>query len=122
MIRNQRRDYLHKVTTDIVENQGNIVCLENLKVKNMIENKKTYKNLRKGIIDNSFAEFKQMLEYKAFRVLKVDTYFPSSQLCSKCGSRKKMSLSDRIYRCDKCGLVLDRDLNASLNILTNAVG
>ena len=120
-IKNQRHDYLHKVTTDIVENQGNIVCLEDLKIEEMTSKENGKKNLRKSILDNTFGEFRRMIEYKAFDTLTVNTFYPSSQICSNCGNRKKISLSERIYKCEKCSFEIDRDLNASVNIL-NAAG
>lgn len=79
--------------------------------------------LTKGILDASFREFRNMLEYKVNKVLYVDRYFPSSKLCSKCNNKKlDLKLSDRIYKCDKCGLVMDRDLNSAKLIKLNTVG
>ena len=78
--------------------------------------------LAKAVSDASFAEFRRQLEYKTARtgaVLHViDRWYPSSKTCSKCGRVKaKLSLSERVFHCDGCGLVMDRDLNAAVNIL-----
>jgi len=121
-IRNQRKDLLHKVTSDIIKNHGNIICLEDLSVNSMLE-KKVYKSLKRGIVDASFNKFRVLMEYKANKVLYVDRYFPSSKLCCRCKTKKlDLKLSDRLYDCKNCGLLIDRDLNASINIKLNAVG
>jgi len=120
-IKNQRVDNLHKATTEITKNHG-IICLEDLDVSSMIKKDKPSKfkskSLLKGIIDASFRQFRTMIEYKASKVLFVDRYYPSSKTCSSCNFIKQtLRLSDRIFNCPKCGMHLDRDLNASFNIL-----
>ena len=120
-IKNQRADNLHKVTTEIAKNHG-VICLEDLVVSSMIKkdnsSKFRSKSLVKGIIDASFRQFRSMIEYKASKVLFVDRYYPSSKTCSSCNFIKRtLRLSDRIFNCPKCGLHLDRDLNAAFNIL-----
>jgi putative transposase len=117
-IRNQRNDFLHKNTSSIVNNYD-VICIEDLCASDMMENK----NLSKSIADVSFCEFKRQLEYKSIwygkTLSKIDQWFPSSKLCSSCGNKKKdLTLADRTYQCDVCGLNIDRDLNASINILT----
>ena len=114
-IANQRNDNLHKLSTEIA-NLYDIVCVEDLNMTAI--GNKGFKN-GKATYDNGYGMFLNMLEYKladrgkAF--VKVDKFYPSSQLCSCCGNRKKLELSDRKYICT-CGLEIDRDLNAAINI------
>ena len=114
-IANQRNDNLHKLSTEIA-NQYDVVCVENL---NMIAiGNKGFKN-GKATMDNGYGMFLRMLEYKLSDrgkvLVKIDRFYPSSQLCSCCGNRKKLELSERKYICI-CGLEIDRDLNAAINI------
>ena len=114
-IANQRNDNLHKLSTEIA-NLYDVVCIEDLNM--MAIGNKGFKN-GKATYDNGYGMFLNMLEYKlsdrgkAF--VKVDRFYPSSQLCSCCGSHKKLELSERKYICT-CGLEIDRDLNAAINI------
>ena len=114
-IANQRNDNLHKLSTEIA-NLYDVVCIENLSMTAI--GNKGFKN-GKATYDNGYGMFLNMLEYKlADRgkiLVKVDKFYPSSQLCSCCGNRKKLSLSERKYIC-ACGLEIDRDLNAAINI------
>lgn len=119
-ISNQRKDVLHKFTTFLCSNYS-IINIEGLSAKNMVKNHK----LAQAISDIAIGKFKIQLEYKSKiygNVLNfADRFYPSSKLCSKCGYKKEdLKLSDRIYVCEKCGLKIDRDLNASLNI--NKIG
>ncbi|MFJ5886665.1 RNA-guided endonuclease InsQ/TnpB family protein, partial [Kitasatospora cineracea] len=115
-IADRRRDFLHKLTTRLVrENQT--VVIEDLSVRNMLGNRK----LSRAISDASWSELRSMLEYKAQwygrEVIAVDRWFPSSKLCSACGTiRDKMPLNVREWTC-ACGAVHDRDVNAARNIL-----
>ena len=116
-VRNQRNDYQHKVSRELV-NKYNTICLETLKVKNMVKNKR----LAKSISDVSWNSFVSKLEYKVTEnqgyLVKIDAYYPSSKTCSNCGCIKEsLKLSERTYKCDECGFTIDRDLNASINIL-----
>ncbi|SDM79484.1 RNA-guided endonuclease InsQ/TnpB family protein [Lachnospira pectinoschiza] len=114
-ISNQRLDNLHKKSTEIA-NQYDIVCVESLNMKSM--SNKGFGN-GKATLDNGYGMFLSMLEYKlndrGKYFIKIDKWYPSSQLCSCCGSRKKLTLQERIYKCN-CGLTMDRDLNAAINI------
>ena len=113
---NQRQDSLHKITKWLTETYSEI-SIEDLNVSGMAKNHA----LAKSVMDASFGEFRRQLEYKTARtgsVLHViDRWYPSSKTCSRGGRVKaKLSLSERTYHCDCCGLVMDRDLNAAINI------
>ena len=114
-IANQRNDNLHKLSTEIA-NLYDVVCVEDLNMKAI--GNKGFKN-GKATYDNGYGMFLNMLEYKLSdrgkTLVKVDKFYPSSQLCSCCGNRKKLELSERKYICS-CGLEIDRDLNAAINI------
>ena len=116
-IANHRKDFLHKVSTKLIhENQ--VICLEDLNVKGMMQNHK----LAKAIGDVSWGMFVDFLTYKAEwygrALIKIDRYFPSSKTCNCCGDVKdELKLSERIYHCDSCWATLDRDINAAKNIL-----
>ena len=112
-IRNVKRDAVHKFTTTIAKNHG-VVCCENLCVKGM---GKSVKSIRKAVQNSCMSELRMMLSYKAAHYVEIDRFYPSSKMCSKCGNVKaELGLSERTYRCKACGNVLDRDLNAALNI------
>ena len=119
-IANQRLDSLHKKSTEIA-NQYDIVCVEDLDMKAI--GNKGFGN-GKATFDNSYGIFLNMLEYKLKErgkyFVKVDKWYPSSQICHCCGSVKKLDLKDRVYTCD-CGYTGDRDHNAAINILTEGL-
>ena len=119
-IANQRLDSLHKKSTEIA-NQYDIVCVEDLDMKAI--GNKGFGN-GKVTFDNGYGMFIKMLEYKlADRdkyFVKIDKWYPSSQICHCCGNVKKLSLKDRVYICD-CGYKGDRDINAAINILNEGL-
>ncbi|NEP77763.1 MAG: IS200/IS605 family element transposase accessory protein TnpB [Okeania sp. SIO3B3] len=119
-VANIRHDALHKLTTYLAKNHGS-VSIEDLNVSGMLRNHK----LAKSIADQGFYEFRRQLEYKCewhgSELVVVDRFFPSSKTCSRCGHVQDMPLNLRTYDCQECGLSIDRDLNASIN-LRNAVG
>jgi putative transposase len=114
-ISNIRKDSLHKATSKII-NDNQVIVLEDLKISNMMKNQK----LAQATSDVGYYEFRRQIVYKAKwnerQVIFVDQFFPSSKLCSSCGSKKEdLKLSDRTYKCD-CGMEMDRDLNAAKNL------
>ena len=117
-IANQRNDFLHKVSTQLI-NENQVIVIEDLKVNNMIKNHK----LAKAIADVSWSEFRRMLEYKANwygrEIIVAPSNYASSQLCSGCGNKSSQTkdLSCRTYICPVCGMIMDRDINASKNLL-----
>lgn len=115
--RNQRRGWLHSLTTHLARNYS-VVVLEDLNVKGMLRNH----CLAKAISDASWHEFKRQLEYKMHwaggELIVIDRWFPSSKTCSGCGYiRDTMPLQERVWDCPECGMHLDRDVNAAINIL-----
>ena len=116
-VANQRLDAMHKLTTRLTREYSDI-SIEDLHVSGMVKNR----HLAKSVSDAAFGEFRRQLEYKTARsgaaLHVVDRWYRSSKTCSKCGSVKaKLSLAERTYTCDNCGLTMDRDLNAAINIL-----
>lgn len=116
-INNQRIDFLQKLSTQLIK-EHDIICLETLKVKNMVKNHK----LAKSISDCSWGSFVTMLQYKADwygRIIsKIDSFYSSSKLCSECGFKlDNLTLDTRKWTCPQCGITQDRDINAANNIL-----
>ena len=116
-VTNIRKDYLHKVSTEIIKNHD-VICIEDLTVKNMMKNH----CLAQAMSDVSLGTFYTMLEYKCDwnnkTVVKIDRFFPSSKTCSSCGWIKQdLTLSIRKWTCESCGEIHDRDINAAKNIL-----
>ena len=116
-INNRKNYYLHSVT-NILINDNQVICMEDLNVKGMSKNH----NLAESISEMNFGEFRRMLEYKAKwynrRIIFVDRFYPSSKTCHNCGYiNKQLKLSDRQWVCPNCGKIISRDYNAALNIL-----
>lgn len=114
-IRNSRRDYLHKATTQIVESQD-IICVETLNLKGMVKNSRLSRTLH----DASISEFLSMLDYKSAwygkEFIKIDQWYPSSKLCNTSGYKNDQLGSEKSWWCDGCKSWHDRDQNASANI------
>jgi putative transposase len=110
-----RNNAIHQVTSYLAKNHSRIV-IEDLNVAGLLKNR----SLASAITDCSFGEFRRQLEYKCqfygSQLVIADRFFPSSQLCSGCGHQQKMPLNLRVYDCPECGLLLDRDLNAAINL------
>lgn len=114
---NIRHNYSHQKTTEIIKRKPSFIVVEDLNIAGMMKNK----HLSKAIQKQRFYEFYRQLQYKSewnnIKFIVADRFFPSSKLCSKCGNIKKdLKLNDREYICDCCGVTLDRDYNASLNL------
>jgi putative transposase len=120
-IRRQRDDFLHKTTAQLIA-KAEIVCVEDLSTSGMLKNH----CLAKSVADASMNRFRQFLTYKAYEagvdLVVVSRWYPSSKRCSKCGWIKKdLTLRDRVWTCDACGIKHDRDLNAATNILNEGL-
>ena len=116
-LNNIRTDYLNKTIHSIVKTKPSFIVIEDLNVSGIMKNR----HLSKAVAQQKFFEFKTKLISKCkennIELRVVDRFYPSSKLCHKCGNVKRdLKLSDRTYRCDKCGYVEDRDINASLNL------
>ncbi len=118
-INNRSDDYLHKLSRKLVESKNTSFVVEKLDIRSMVKNH----NLARSINNASWNKFKQLLSYKAesagLKVVEVDARNTSKE-CSKCGAINEVALSDRIYVCCACGLRMDRDINAAINILHRA--
>ena len=113
---NIRHNYLHQVTSEIVNRKPKFIVLEDLNVKGMMKNR----HLAKAVQEQCFYEFYRQIQYKSLwnniDFITADRWFPSSKLCSVCGNIKKdLKLSDRTYICE-CGNIIDRDYQASVNL------
>jgi len=114
---NIRKDFIHKATTKITKTKISKIVVEDLNISGMMKNHK----LAKAIQEQSLYEFKRQLTYKCklnnIELIEADRWFPSSKTCSKCGYKKdKLSLSERIFKCECCEYEIDRDLNAAINL------
>ena len=114
-IANIRNDATHKLTSHLAKNHSQVV-IENLNVAGMLKNH----CLAGAIADSGFGEFRRQLEYKCewygSQLIVIDRFYPSSQLCSRCGNCQPMPLQLRQYDCSNCGISIERDLNAAINI------
>ena len=121
-IANQRKDFLHKLSKSLVTNYD-VIVIEDLKIKNLLKNH----HLANSISSVSWYTFTEMLRYKSLfygkTLIKVDSFFPSSQLCSTCHFKNTnvKNLKVRVWKCPKCGAINDRDVNAAINILNEGL-
>ena len=116
-----RKDAIHKATTAITKQYG-VIGIEDLNVSGMLKNHK----LANAVSDASFSEFHRQLTYKTEwnggQIVQADRFYPSSKTCSACGTKKDvLKLSERVFYCEECGLTLDRDVNAALNLKNTTV-
>ena len=114
---NIRKNHIHQTTTEIVKTKPFQIVMEDLNIKGMMKNK----HLSRAISEQGFYEFIRQIKYKSQRYgikfIQVDRFYPSSKTCSCCGNiKQELKLSDRVYRCEYCGLEIDRDYNASVNL------
>lgn len=116
-ITNIRHNYSHQITTEIIKRKPSFIVVEDLNISGMMKNK----HLSKAIQGQRLYEFYRQIKYKAewnnIKLIVADRYYPSSKICSNCGSyNKELKLSYRNYICKECGITLDRDINASMNL------
>lgn len=119
-IANQRQDFTHKLSRQLVED-SQLIAIEDLNIKGMVKNHK----LAKSISDSGWSEFVRQLKYKGewygCHIEQIDRFFPSSKRCFHCGYiNQDLTLSDRLWTCPECACVIDRDINAALNVLNFA--
>ncbi len=116
-LKNIQLNYTHHISTTLVKAKPTYVVMEDLNTSGMLKNRK----LSKAIQQQTFHEFKRQMTYKCawhgIKLIVADRFYPSSKKCSRCGHVKDhLSLSERTYRCEACGIEIDRDLNASINL------
>ena len=125
-LKNARKKTVEKIVSNITRNHD-IIIAENLQVKKMLVHKNNHKHLRKEITNATFSEIIRILKYKSLWLnkifIQVSPYYPSSQICSNCGNRNEEMKDIRVreLKCSKCGLEIERDYNASINILNEGL-
>ena len=125
-LKNARKKLVEKIVSNITKSHD-VIIAENLKVKKMLERKNNHKHLRKEITNATFNEIIRILKYKCLWLnktfIQVSPYYASSQICSRCGNKESVMKDIRVreYKCSKCGLEIERDYNASINILNEGL-
>ena len=120
-LHNIRMDYLHKTTHELVSKLPKVVGMETLNVMGMMKNRHLAKNIQKQCFYEFYRQMQYKCEARGIKLIQVDMFYPSSKTCSHCGHIKRdLKLSDRTYVCPECGMMLDRDLNASINLANKA--
>jgi putative transposase len=116
-ITNKLNDKIHKMTAEITGLNPSAIVIEDLNVKGMFKNKHLSNTLRHSKFGEVIRQLKYKCAWKGIKLIVADRWYPSSKLCSRCGEkREKLSLSERVFVCNKCGLSIDRDFNAALNL------
>ena len=121
-LRNARKKTSEEIVSKIIKN-NDIIVTESLNIKSMTSKERSAKNLRKEILNSAFGEILRMLKYKCKwnnkELISVSTYYASSQICSHCGNKDSSmkDLSKREYHCTECDSVIERDINASMNLM-----
>lgn len=117
IIGNIRRNYLHQTTTILVKLLPKMIVMETLNVNKLMKNKKMAYLIQGQCFSEFIQQIKYKCEYYGIDFEQVDKFYPSSQICSCCGNRQHILLSDRVYRCKYCGNIIDRDYNAAINLM-----
>lgn len=120
-LHNIRMDYIHKTTHELVSTLPKVVGMETLNIMGMMKNRRLAKNVQKQCFYEFYRQMQYKCEARGIKLIQVDMFYPSSKTCSHCGHIKRdLKLSDRTYVCPECGMILDRDLNASINLANKA--
>ena len=125
-LKNARKKTAEEIVKKVIEN-NDVIVTESLNIKEMTKKENNKKNLRKEILNSTFGKIIRILEYKCKweekTIIKVSPYYSSSQICSHCNNKDKemKDIRKRKYKCRECGSVLERDINASINILNEGI-
>lgn len=121
-ISNIRKNYIHQITHYLVSLNPQRIVMEDLNVKGMIKNRLLSSAIKEQCLSDFIAQMEFKSNYRGIEFIKADRFYPSSKTCSCCGNIKKdLKLSDRIYRCNNCGLIIDRDYNAAINLMNYSI-
>jgi putative transposase len=108
---------IHKITTELVKLKPSTIVIEDLNLKGMFKNKHLSESLKFAKLGEIVRQLKYKCAWNGIKLIIADRWYASSKLCSNCGEKKeKLSLSERVFDCDKCGFAIDRDYNAALNL------
>lgn len=122
-LKNIRLNHIHQATTKIVKTKPSMIVMEDLKISNMMKNRHLAKSIQQQCFYTFISQMKYKCELKGIKFIQVHTFYPSSKMCSCCGSIKNdLKLSDRIYKCNNCNSELDRDKNATYNLVNYGLG